>query len=119
DMAKLKQIQRLKFTLPVRNVSLKSESTFTNSVRRAIYEFFRKKLDEGELIDTLRWFIFQEYDKPLPEWTLASCPSCERTHIPLCIGKMTKEYTVSCAYCGEEIFLTDVFRLHEAVDDEL
>jgi hypothetical protein len=119
DMAKLKHIQRLKFTLPVRNVALKSENTLTNSVRRTIYEFFRKKLDEGALIDSLRWFIFQEYDKSLAEWTLGSCPICETTPIPLRKAEMTKEYTFSCVHCGGEIYLTDVFRLHEAVDDEL
>jgi len=32
---------------------------------------------------------------------------------------MTKAYTFVCNHCGQEIFLTDVFRLHEAIDDEL
>src|SRR5258707_10856186 len=32
---------------------------------------------------------------------------------------MTPEYTFACDFCGTEIYLTDVFRLHEAVDDEL
>src|SRR5690606_30732207 len=43
DMAKLKQIQRLKFTLPVRNFVLEGEATITNSVRRAVYDFFCQK----------------------------------------------------------------------------
>jgi hypothetical protein len=119
DMGRLKQIQRMKFTLPVRNVSLKSESTLTHSVRRAVYDFFMKKMDDGELIYTLRWFIFQEYDNPLPEWNIASCPVCNTTSVPLRITDMTEDYTFPCLHCGGEIFLTDVFRLHEAVDDEL
>ncbi len=32
---------------------------------------------------------------------------------------MTKTHTFVCNFCSREIFLTDVFRLHEAVDDEL
>jgi hypothetical protein len=32
---------------------------------------------------------------------------------------MTKAYTFVCNHCGREIFLSDVFRLHEAIDDEL
>src|SRR2546429_396300 len=53
DISKLKNIQRLKFTLPIRNVSLKSEHRLTDSVRRSLYNFFRTKIDDDELIDTL------------------------------------------------------------------
>ena len=77
DMSKLKEIQRFKLTLPIRNVILKSQSSLTHSVRRALYDFFCQDLGEDEhLIDTLRWFIFQEYDKPIPRWVLGSCPNC-------------------------------------------
>jgi hypothetical protein len=119
DMAKLKQIQRLKFTLPTRNVILKKEISLTASIRIAIYDFFRNKIDNESLIDTLQWFIFGEYGQYKSTWTLASCPVCTHTQIPLRRGEMTKDYSFHCSNCGGEIFLTDVFRLHEAVDDEL
>ncbi|BAY14195.1 DNA double-strand break repair nuclease NurA [Calothrix sp. NIES-2098] len=119
DMAKLKQIQRLKLTLPVRNIQFKTESTLVNSVRRTIHNFFCQKVDNEELITTLRWFIFQEYETSLSTWNLASCPVCGQTGIPLNLGDMTKDYTFSCNHCSTEIFLTDVFRLHEAIDEEL
>lgn len=119
DMAKLKNIQRLKFTLPVRNVRKKTEGTLTASVRRALYDFFRQKIDDGSLMDTLRWFLFQEYSTPASQWTLASCPVCSQTRIPLYLERMTTGYTFTCTQCGGEILLTDVFRLHEAVDDDL
>jgi hypothetical protein len=118
-MAKLKQIQRLKFTLPVRNVQVKSEGTLVNSVRRTIYDFFCQKIDKDELIGTLRWFIFQEYDVSIPTWKLSSCPMCEAPNISLNRQDMTRQYTFTCNHCGGEIFLTDVFRLHEAIDEEL
>lgn len=119
DMARLKQIQRLKFTLPVKNVTMREERTLTESVRRALYDFFRQRMDNGELIDTLKWFVFKEYSTPDSEWTLASCPNCGQTEVPLYRSKITKDYTFPCEGCGHEIFLTDVFRLHEAIDDEL
>jgi len=119
DMTKLKQIQRLKLTLPVRNIQFKSESTLVDSVRRTIHNFFCQKVDNEELIATLRWFIFQEYDVTLSTWNLARCPVCGSTGIPLNLGEMTKDYTFSCNHCSTEIFLTDVFRLHEAIDEEL
>lgn len=119
DIARLKLIQRLKFTLPIRNVNLQGEHTLTDSVRRSLYDFFRQKNDDTELIETLQWFIFQEYSTPIPEWRLASCPSCDQSNIPLERAKMTKTCTFICNHCGREIFLSDVFRLHEAIDNEL
>lgn len=119
DMSKLKRIQRLKLVLPVRNITFGDESSFTNSVRRAVHDFFRQKVDEERLADTLRWFVFQEYGPKVPAWTLARCPVCDTPDVQLHRSKMSANHTFPCDSCGGEIYLTDVFRLHEAVDDEL
>lgn len=119
DMSKLKRIQRLKLVLPIRNITLGDESTLTNSVRLAVHDFFRQKVDEERLADTLRWFVFQEYGPKVSEWTLASCPICDARNVQLRRSQMTANHTFPCDSCGGEIYLTDVFRLHEAVDDEL
>lgn len=118
DMAKLKQIQRLKLTLPVRNVQVKGETTFVNSVRKTIHNFFCQKIDNEELNATLHWFIFQEYETSVPVWNLASCPVCGKSNVLLQRSQISN-YTFSCDRCGGEIFLSDVFRLHEAIDEEL
>ncbi len=117
DMTKLKQIQRLELVLPIRNVALKDESTLTNSVRKAMYDFFRSELDDG--LATLKWLIFQEYSQPLNEWILASCPHCMRCNVPLHRNRISKDYKWKCEFCRNEIYLTDVFRLHEAIDDNI
>lgn len=118
DIAKLKRIQRLKLILPVRNVALKSEGTLGRSIRRAVYDFFCQNMDDGRLIDTLRWFIFQEYVGFVPSWTLASCPECGARSIGLDRAAMAADHTFPCSKCGGRVFLTDVFRLHEVIDDE-
>ena len=119
DMAKLKQLQRLELTLPVRNVSLKAENTLTDSVRKAVYDFFRTELEHG--LESLRWFIFQEYagDKALDHWDLARCPHCGGRNIPLWRNQILKDFTFKCVSCQETILLTDVFRLHEAIDNDI
>lgn len=120
DMAKLKQIQRLKFTLPVRNFIYKDETTLTNSVRKAIYDFFFQKLEDSDtLIESLKWFVFQEFHTPINSWNLSSCPSCGSPNIPLEYGKISEDYIFKCRSCNKDIYMTDVFRLHEAVDDFL
>lgn len=119
DMAKLKQIERSKLTLPIRNVTLEGQRTLTDSIRRAIYDFFQEKTENEILMHTLKWFIFQEYARPIDQWIISSCPNCGNTSIPLSRKSMSKDYTFKCNHCGGQIYLTDVFRLHEAVDDEL
>ncbi|NEQ67551.1 MAG: NurA domain-containing protein [Symploca sp. SIO2D2] len=120
DMKKLRDMQRARpFTLPTRNVSLDGR-TLTHSVRLAVYEFFTNNQvdDDPPLIKALRWLLFEEYDtdKPLPEYHLSSCPHCKTTKIPI---QPNEKDIFNCPNCGGELFLTDVFRLHERVDDEL
>ena len=120
DMAKLKQIQRLKLTIPVRGITFEEEPTLTHSIRRTLYNFFRKDLDEGgSLMDTLDWLVFRKYDPSasVSEWTLASSPYDETSRIPLPRDRMRSNYTWKTTH--GPLFLTDVFRLHEAIDDEL
>jgi len=119
DIARLNQIQRLKLIIPIKNVAIKNQRTLTDSVRIAIFDFFQQKAENENLMDTLKWFIFQEYKRPIQQWTLSSCPNCKNSNIPLLRNEISKKYTFKCNYCGEQIYLTDVFRLHEAVDDEL
>lgn len=120
DMARLKQIQRLKFILPVKNFIYKNEPTLTHSVRKAIYDFFTNKLEDNDtLVESLKWFVFQEFYEPINLWNLSSCPNCGNTNISLEREKISQDYIFECPYCKKDIFMTDVFRLHEAVDDFL
>jgi DNA-directed RNA polymerase subunit RPC12/RpoP len=119
DIARLNHIQRLKLVIPTKNVALKNQRTLTDSVRVSIYNFFQMNEENEDLMDTLKWFIYQEYRRPIEQWTLSSCPSCGNSSVPLFRNKINKEYAFECNYCGGKIYLTDVFRLHEAIDDEL
>ena len=148
DMAKLKQLSPDKLALPTKNLLLKDQKSLTHAVRKVVYDFFAKK-GEGDktLIDTLNWFLFEkyrnnqsnnfncncEYTKPKEEshlhicskcnnkaYQLSKCPHCNKQSILLEENKLNKtDYTWQCPNCREEIYLTDVFRLFEAVDNEL
>lgn len=120
DMNKLKNIQRFKLTLPIRNISFGDEATLTHSVRRALYEFFMQDIDGRSLMDALAWLVFEKY-RPAAQhapWVLASCPHCGGANIGLAPNG-SKDYTHTCPQCHGTIYLTDLFRLHEAIDDEL
>lgn len=118
DMAKLRNIQRFHYVLPTKNICLNHCTSLVESVRWSIFDFFRKSHDgEKPLMQALHWMLFQEYNNKVIDrtWTLASCPVCgsPRIQMPSRILEQMK-----CPECANTIYLTDVFRLHEAVDNE-
>jgi len=119
DIAKLNNIQRVKLAFPTKNIIYKDEKTLTHSVRRALYEFFTTQPSGDTLIETLRWLLYEEYSTGVETWQLANCPQCGRSNVDLNRGEMSDDFTFNCPHCKDQIFLTDVFRLHEAIDDEL
>lgn len=119
DIAKLNTIQRYKLTLPTKNILLREASSFKESFRKALFDFFVRGSGGETFAETLRWLVFQEFDRTIPEYMLASCPHCNEKDIPL--GSKTKklDFIFQCPHCKEEIYITDIFRLHEAIDDEI
>lgn len=117
DMAKLNTIERYKLALPTKNILLKDAASFKESFRKSLFDFFMKGSSGETFAETLRWLIFQEFDAPLDEYKLSTCPSCGARDISL--GSKTNDFIFQCPHCKEEIYITDVFRLHEAIDDEL
>src|SRR5262249_21153705 len=93
--------------------------TLTQSVRRAVHDFYQKNPADDHLVETLKWLLYQEYGTKRDAWLLSSCPSCGERQVPLARSKMKKDHTVACPECSANIYLTDVFRLHEATDDDL
>jgi hypothetical protein len=126
DMARLKNISRLKLALPTKNIRFNDEATLQGSVLKAVYEFFLKNNlgEEHSLIDTLAWFVFRRYkqngrtdnDK---SWNLATNPLSQNgDSIQLKESDMDGTYRFVCPETGGKIYLTDIFRLHEAIDEE-
>lgn len=127
DMAKLKNIERLKLALPTKNIRFQDENTLQGSVLKTIYEFFVSNTlsEDHSLIDTLAWFVFRRYKPPKDRtekdksWNLATNPlSIEENSILLYEKDMQKDYTFICPETGGKIYLTDVFRLHEVIDED-
>lgn len=121
DLAKLKKIQRFQLALPTRNIS-RSGLGLQDSIRLTLHEFLARRLDgEKSLYDTLHWLVFRRWvNSPDARRTLRRCPNegvngCKREDVVL-----TPEtpYLSACISCGGPIYLADVLRLHELVDDE-
>ncbi len=120
EISKLKEIQRFKFILPTKNIRVNGADTLTHSVRRAIYDFFMNNPQgDKKFMESYKWLLFEEFHTPADIWKLASCPNCEAKEIQLLKNDMATNYTFECPHCHEKIYLTDTFRLHEIIDDEI
>lgn len=122
DLAALKRLQRYTLTLPTKGICLTGERSLAASIRRTIYDFFNQQVSPAEdpLIAGLSWFLFRRW-MPLPDATrrevLTHCPNraCDATGLAFDYDTPT---CYPCPSCGEPVYLTDVFRLHERVDEE-
>lgn len=122
DISKLKNIERLKLVIPTKNITYGDQTDLISSVRETIYNFFANNPETDSFLETLKWFLFEEYYETKPYWHLATCPNdnCSSlAGVHLEYKKMRKDYTFKCPYCGGTIYITDVFRLHEVIDNEL
>lgn len=129
DMSTLKKIARVKLVVPTKGIRLKDSDSLRNSVRKVIYEFFkREKLNHSQgdsLLDTLAWFIFHRYKNEKDktnhdrQWSLSRNPATnEPLDFVLKESEMSSGGTFKINGIDTPIYLTDVFRLHELVDDE-
>jgi hypothetical protein len=122
DLNALRKIQRYTFVLPTKGIRLTSESSLSASIRRAVYEFFAAPRGPGEepLIRSLNWFLFRRW-QPVPdddyEEQLEHCPvaECAAAHLTF---KWDTPTSYACPACGAPIYLTDLFRLHERIDED-
>lgn len=117
SIAKLKSLERIKFTLPTKNIGLLLEdgtrATLNYSVRKSIYEFFKKQ----EYLPTLKWFLLREYNANPTPYSLASHPQNPNTkNIIISPAEISSEFIIE--HTNGEIFLTDIFRLHELIDED-
>lgn len=121
DFSKLQNIQRIKLVIPTKGLSITGQADLISSVRKVLYDFFMCNPDDEGYISALKWLLFEEYTgKPLNTWHLATHPCCDTDGgIDLKYTDFQSKYKTSCPDCGRDIYLTDVFRLHEVIDNEL
>lgn len=113
DMAQFRDLARIKLVLPTQIIKKKNEKTFADSVRRTIYDFFV----QNEYIETLKWFIFEEYNtKSSPDRYVSTNPYGGEG-LTLIKSEMNSDFTFDID--GQKIYLTDVFRFHEKIDEHV
>lgn len=120
DIKKLHNLSRSKLALPVKNVTSDNQTTLNDSIRHAIYRFFLIEKDSVlSLMDTLSWLLFEEYsDTPTEEYVLANDPNLDSDDEKVTLKKSSMRSDFTFIHNGRTIYLTDVFRLHEVIDED-
>jgi hypothetical protein len=119
EMSKFNELERIKLVLPTKLVSLESESCFTDSVRRTIYDFFMKEVDGVALMETLKWLLYEEYQgngRTKGEYVLLNPYESDKS-INLFDHTLKRDFTFEIE--GKVVYLSDVFELTKTVSDEI
>jgi hypothetical protein len=121
DLQKLKNIERYTLVLPTKGIRHKDQPSLSATIRKAVYDFFEQKRggDDEQLMTSLQWFLFGRWKRTPDDSAtveLAHCPfNCGQGPIAFRHGDATHR---PCPACDGPVYLTDVFRLHERVDEE-
>lgn len=120
DMQKLKQVERFKLAIPTKNITYKNSKNLIDSFRLSLHVFFNEKRETDNFYTALKWLLFKEFSSTPDEiWNLSRCPCCDEKNIPVSRNKLTSNFTFKCDKCDGTLFLIDILRLHEAIDNEL
>jgi len=122
DLQKLKHIERYTLVLPTKGIRHRAQPSLAATIRRAVYDFFEtKRSSEGDqLLASLKWFLFRRWKKQPDEEIRVDLEHC-----PYACGHGLIRFSYAdpamkdCPGCGLPVYLTDSFRLHERVDEEI
>ncbi|KNC95647.1 DNA double-strand break repair nuclease NurA [Trabulsiella odontotermitis] len=118
DMEKFNKLERYKLALPSKGISY-NDMDLNCSIREILFDFFNAKNSSTTFMETLCWFLFHEYkDNPKKEITLGSSPF-EPIAQKIKIKRDWIKEDGSFIYQDNRYYLTDFFRFHEVIDNEL
>lgn len=116
EINKVKNIGKNQLLVPIKNIMHPKYETFSEFVRGTIYEFFSR--EEFNLSSSLKWLVFREFlDSPLEDWNLAQHPYANRSNVKL--KRRDFDENLIIVDNGKPIYITDILRLHELIDDNI
>lgn len=122
DMSKLNNIERFKLTIPTKNIRVDKEANLIHSARRALHSYCMEHPHPNDnFLQTIKWLVFDEYATPRSNYILSSCPWCGQRDVAIRRTELSTTCEITCPNpgCRKAISIIDIFRLHEAIDNEL
>lgn len=103
---------------PLRNVSIEGKTNY-EAIREILFESIsdtglHNSLN-GTLLETLKWLVYEKWS-PNPKERLDKfgCPHCEENIATLELDQVKGK----CSGCGGNIFITDMFGLHQSMAED-
>lgn len=118
DMARLKNLSRFSLPIPTKVIRSKGSKNFSEGVRRTIHEFLFVK--QKELGHALSWLIYRGWLPPelRQSWSVPRCPNSTTCTGGPFVFQEKGQTELICGDCEGTVFLADVLRLYERIDDE-
>jgi len=109
---------------PLRNVYIEGKTNY-DAIREIMYDSVQDKgLNdslEGAMMETLKWLAYEKWlDNPKEELEKFGCPHCEKDEVNK-KNVATLPFNAEkgkCPECNGEIFITDMFGLHQNMTDD-
>jgi len=109
-------------SFPLRHVGIPGKSIY-HAVREILFESVKdvglnNSLD-GAMMETLKWIAYEKWNtNPKSELEKFGCPHCrEKTGVDHATLHFDQEKG-NCPNCGKEIFITDMFGLHQTMSED-
>lgn len=126
DMAKLNNISRLKLCIPSKGVRTRGTSSLSETVRISVKEFLNNETlgEKSSLMSTLKWFVFRQYKNPRTDeektcQLMSSSPVDDSSgSIKFQENDVRDDGLITSLSSNEEVYLSDIFRFHEIIDEE-
>lgn len=110
-------------SFPLRHVAI-PDKTIYNSVREILYESvndtgYENSLD-GAMMETLKWLAYEKWNpSPKQELEKFGCPHCDVDSPGQSRATLSfDQERGNCPNCGQELFITDMFGLHQTMSDD-
>ncbi len=107
---------------PLRHVHIPGKTIY-HAVREIIYESVKdtglNNALDGAMMETLKWLVFEKWNpKPKNQLEKFGCPHCRQdTGVDHATLSFDREKG-NCPYCNKEIFITDMFGLHQNMQED-
>lgn len=93
---------------PLKHVSIPGINTY-NAIRQIIFESIKDNSLNGEIMETLKWLIYEKWSGREKKLEKFECPHCEKNEATLPYdAEMGK-----CPECQKDLFLTDMLGFHQ------
>jgi len=103
---------------PLRNVYIEGKTNY-DAIREIMFESVKdnglnNSLD-GAMMETLKWIAYEKWlERPKEELEKFGCPHCNKNVATL----QFDQEKGTCPQCSGEIFITDMFGLHQSMTDD-